>query len=561
MLAAGDTYLSRITALLEEILQPISIRYCSSVINEYCKDSKSYLTKLHSWKNTTSTGREKEEHFVTAADVKALYPSLDRHLIKLALEDALKKCSDLGKSSQELVVKLCIYCLENVLIEFRERYYKQDSGIPTGENNSVSLANIALHYIIAMIPEISSHTVIFQRYIDDIIYICPTQDGSNQVKELLCDRFNEYGLELTFREMKTGAADAKIEFLDVLHCADTKATKGFFTKDYIKPTATGHTFINGKSHHPPHIFKGIVLGEGKRLRRLNETDQGFKESIHRLKEKCLKSDFNERMVSDITSRIQNWRFNSTEQQNHKKVNENNRLTWSTQFKNILKLGRKEKDLVPKTALTYCRPPTIGKDITNYRFIAKEKARQTNGSYPCNGCGLCGNYGVLENMVLKTNKLKLENGKEIEIKDSINCRDHGIYGARCRTCSQFYIGQTKNPFSERWNSHRGNWKSMIESNGSCSSGSGSSSGGGGSSGSGSSSNNKVEAWADRYALFLHYKKNHSNLLSLNSMKLSDAYEVVFIEKPNFTILDTRENFWIRKLNASINLSRTFLPKYM
>ena len=149
-------------------------------------------------------------------------------------------------------------------------------------------------------------------------------------------------------------------------------------------------------------------------------------------------------------------------------------------------------------MTYCRPPTIGhcQDITNYKLIAKEKNGQNkqNGSYPCNRCGLCGNYGVLKNMVLQTNKLKLKNGKEIVIKDSITCRDHGIYGARCRICSEFYIGQTKNPFSERWNSHRGCWKSMIESNGSC-----------------SSNNNEVEAWADKYALFLHYKKKHSNLL--------------------------------------------------
>ena len=85
--------------------------------------------------------------------------------------------------------------------------------------------------------------------------------------------------------------------------------------------------------------------------------------------------------------------------------------------------------------------------------------------------------------------------------------------------------------------------MIESNGSC-----------------SSNNNEVEAWADKYALFLHYKKKHSNLLSRNMM-LSEAYEVIFIEKPNFNNLDTRENFWIRRTNAAINLSRTFLPKYM
>ena len=44
--AAGNTYLSRITAMLEEILNPISIKYCKMYIPEYCKDSKSYLETL-----------------------------------------------------------------------------------------------------------------------------------------------------------------------------------------------------------------------------------------------------------------------------------------------------------------------------------------------------------------------------------------------------------------------------------------------------------------------------------------------------------------------------------
>ena len=44
-----------------------------------------------------------------------------------------------------------------------------------------------------------------------------------------------------------------------------------------------------------------------------------------------------------------------------------------------------------------------------------------------------------------------------------------------------------------------------------------------------------------------------------MELSEAYEVVFVEKTSGARLDTAENFWIGNLKAKINISKTFLPK--
>ena len=63
------------------------------------------------------------------------------------------------------------------------------------------------------------------------------------------------------------------KFLDVLHCVNHEATRNFTIKDFAKPTAVNATFLNGKSAHPLHIFKGTILGEAKILRRLNELDQ------------------------------------------------------------------------------------------------------------------------------------------------------------------------------------------------------------------------------------------------------------------------------------------------
>ena len=48
--ATGDTYLSRITAFIEEIIKPVSQEYCTKIVNEYCRDSKHYITDLMKWK-------------------------------------------------------------------------------------------------------------------------------------------------------------------------------------------------------------------------------------------------------------------------------------------------------------------------------------------------------------------------------------------------------------------------------------------------------------------------------------------------------------------------------
>ena len=134
---------------------------------------------------------------------------------------------------------------------------------------------------------------------------------------------------------------AELEFLDVRHVIDGKFPGGFKTQDFTKPTSVGHTFINGKSHHPPHVFRGTVLSEGQRLCMLNETEEGFRTSIQKLQDKCTRSDFNKKMLKETITGIEKLNHEAIEQKSHIKTNKG-RLTWPTQFKNILRLSKTEK---------------------------------------------------------------------------------------------------------------------------------------------------------------------------------------------------------------------------
>ena len=350
--SAGDAYLYRITAFLEEILGPISIKYCQTGINEYCKDSSNYTNKLFHWKNIVKENEREQNYKLVAADVKALYPSVPRNLIKISLMEALHLCSNWPKCAQEILVELTMHCLNNIILQFNGQYYQQTNGIVTGDNNSVSLANISLHFIIKKIKEIKHHTEIFVRFIDDIMYITKDNRNAIKIKTRLSEEFEKHDLKLLFREISTKEEKEEVEFLDVLHYTQKEATKGFCIKDFVKPTAVDSTFLNGKSYHPDHIFTGIIFGEAKRLRRLNETDITYKESIERLRNKCIRSHFKKTIVDNSISIVKNWNtkylpqsINEEERIENTKIEEKgmkNRTIWATKFYNNIRLNKKEK---------------------------------------------------------------------------------------------------------------------------------------------------------------------------------------------------------------------------
>jgi len=53
--------------------------------------------------------------YFIAADVKALYPGLQRHLVNEAIENALKKHSWYNRIVRQIIVELNNICLENVI--------------------------------------------------------------------------------------------------------------------------------------------------------------------------------------------------------------------------------------------------------------------------------------------------------------------------------------------------------------------------------------------------------------------------------------------------------------
>ena len=212
---------------------------------------------------------------------------------------------------------------------------------------------------------------------------------------------------------------------------------------------------------------------------------------------------------------------------------------------MVKLNNLERKLVPEASISFCKPPTLANQLLNYKVISHNTNSRNNIKIgkKCFKCGLCGNHGRLrQNMVLEKNKLQLNDGSTVRIKnDKINCSSYGIYAAICSKCNNIYVGQTKNSFSDRWNGHRATWKKLQFRF--------------------LAGEHDVRPERDEQSLFHHYVEHHQDALrTTTQLSLADAYSVLFLQEPPKHDLDFQENNWISKLDATINIQKTFLPKF-
>ena len=525
--SAGSITTSRVTAFIEMILNPISVKYCKYKVDEFCKDSKSYLETVHHWKcNLDST--ESEELFLVAADVQSLYPSIPRKIVRDGLNHALEVCSDYSLSSRKNFTDLVMYCLENVVVQYGTKFYNQPQGIITGDNDSVSLANIALHYVLLPIADVLNKTIVFRRFIDDIIWFSRSKELTERIQLELLNTFKNNGLNLVFRRISTAKEGESLEFLDVDHHIRSSCRGGFYTKNFVKPTAVDRVFLNGSSHHPRSVFKSIIFSESIRLRRLCEHDDDYKQAVISLKQKCYTSGFNKNLVDDMINTTITWKERFSPPSSHKRVH-GNVSVWATHFPKLMRLSKREKELNPNALLTYKRPATLGTHLTNYKELAHMEAPSVQGgSLRCRHCKLCGLYGGT-NMVEETSIIRSESGMCFNINLILSCKNFGIYVATCKVCPAQYVGQTVNSFSERWSSHRSTWKSGVSERN------------------------------DRAALRVHFVEKHPEKIDIN---LADAFVVAFVDSPRCPKdLDVLESTWVRRLDARVNINSTVLPRIL
>ena len=205
-----------------------------------------------------------------------------------------------------------------------------------------------------------------------------------------------------------------------------------------------------------------------------------------------------------------------------------KTVWVTSFPKLLKITTKERQLNEQAMIAYRRPQTLSQNLTNYRKIAHELNNEGEHSKPCGRCYLCGNFSKeSRNMVLITNTITSKTGKKYTLQKYLTCSDFGIYVATCNLCAEQYVGQTITTFAKRWTAHRKMWNDGGIDDG------------------------------DRTALLTHYRKAHADI----NISLPEAFSVTFVDSPhNPNDIDLAESNWINRLQATININQTILPRY-
>ena len=537
--ASNNITTSRVTIMLEHLLKEPTKLFCQMTPNEYCKDTTNYLVDLVTWQKENHQrvldAREKGDHlYLVAADVRALYPSIPRKIIIPAILEALKH-SNYPKETHQIIADLALYCVENVVINYKELFASQDNGIITGDFHCVSLANIVCKYITSSIADCLKKSEIFRRFIDDIMYLAIGHTTNEDIKHHLEKAFGEHGLELEFREVSTEMENGTcVEFLDVNHVIDKSKPCGFKTTDYKKPTAIHRRYIHGKSHNPTSVFKSILHSESIRLRKLNEEQEDYLKALKGLKEKALKSFFPKKMVNEMLEKTCKFMDRFSNKKTKENENKDPDLPWGTQVPSLLRLSKQQSKLVPKAMISYRRPPTLGTFLTKFKKLSKSSDDvEDYQSKPCSKCTLCGSRNPYKgmSMVWPVSMVKSKTtGKKYQIKQHLTCKNFGIYMAECilDDCGQQYIGLTKNPFSTRWTAHRTKWKI-----------------------------GDTQGQNDDAALNQHYAKFHQKTIP-NKPPLHGAFKVTFLQQPDANKLEIAEDNWATKLKPTINIQRMVTP---
>ena len=155
--------------------------------------------------------------------------------------------------------------LESVIIQHGQNFYKQRNGIITGDNHSVSLANIARHFATTPAFPTLKKAVIYKRFIDDIIFIAIEENSTKNIIKAIENNLGKVGLQITTKLFNTKCSDQQDEFLDVLHKHSSNSPFKFVTCNYVKKNCLSQHFYKWNSYHPLWVFQSIVVSEAMRI--------------------------------------------------------------------------------------------------------------------------------------------------------------------------------------------------------------------------------------------------------------------------------------------------------
>ena len=225
----------------------------------YIKNSGGFLKKIK------NVGNIPENAILVTADVVGLYPNIPHNAGLNALSNMLEAREHKAVSNEDLV-KMARFVLENNYFEFNGDFKKQISGTAIGTKFALPYACIFMDDLeTKFLQSQSLQPLVWFRYIDDIFFIWT--HGNDKLEKFL-DDLNSFDNNVKFTHEPS---KDNVIFLDLI----MKLSKGRLTTDLHVKDTDRHQYLHFNSSHPDHTKRSIIYSQALRLAKICTFENNF----------------------------------------------------------------------------------------------------------------------------------------------------------------------------------------------------------------------------------------------------------------------------------------------
>ncbi|XDV35105.1 hypothetical protein PO909_005132 [Leuciscus waleckii] len=232
----------------------------------YVQDTYDFLEKVQSL-------RVPPDAFLFSLNVESLYTNIETPLGLRAVRDCFARFPDASRPD-EAILELLELSLTRNDFEFEGGFYLQIKGTAMGKRFAPAYANIYMaQWEETVFPKCEEVPLSYFRFLDDVWGV---RDRSRQGFETFLGVLNAHHASI---KVKAVINEQAIEFLDTIVYKGPEfiSTGQLDFKMFFKETDT-HALLHYRSYHPGHTFRGIVLSQLLRFRRICSREESFQKA-------------------------------------------------------------------------------------------------------------------------------------------------------------------------------------------------------------------------------------------------------------------------------------------